>query len=68
MSLKTYAKEVEHLGESQVVKDHNLDMIHDQSRRLDVLFCNYKFPQLNYKLAKYSVIISIFIRQNFKDF
>ena len=38
MSLKTYAKEVEHLGESQAVKDHNLDMIHELSRRMDALW------------------------------
>ena len=29
MSLKTYEKEVEHLGESQGVKDHDHEMIHD---------------------------------------
>ena len=38
MSLKTYEKEVEHLGESQGVKDHDHDMVHDLSRRLDALW------------------------------
>ncbi len=38
MSLKNYEKEVEHLGESQGVKDHDHDMIHDLSRRLDALW------------------------------
>ncbi|MGB5634843.1 MAG: hypothetical protein WBM44_18350 [Waterburya sp.] len=38
MSLKTYQKEVEHLGESHGVKDHDHDMIHDLSRRLDALW------------------------------
>ena len=38
MSLKTYQKEVEHLGESYGVKDHDHDMIHDLSRRLDALW------------------------------
>ncbi len=38
MSLTTYQKEVEHLGESQGVKDHDHDMIHDLSRRLDALW------------------------------
>jgi hypothetical protein len=38
MSLKNYEKEVEHLGESRGVKDHDHDMIHDLSRRLDALW------------------------------
>ncbi|PZD71135.1 hypothetical protein C1752_07863 [Acaryochloris thomasi RCC1774] len=38
MSLQTYQKEVAHLGESQGVKDHDHDMIHDLSRRLDALW------------------------------
>lgn len=33
MSLKTYQKEVEHLRESQDVRDHDHDMVHDLSRR-----------------------------------
>ena len=38
MSIKTYEKEVEHLGESRGVKDHDHDMVHDLSRRLDALW------------------------------
>ncbi|MEO1376291.1 MAG: hypothetical protein AAFW70_18705 [Cyanobacteria bacterium J06635_10] len=38
MSLKTYEKEVAHLGESRGVKNHDHDMIHDLSRRLDALW------------------------------
>ena len=38
MSLNTYQKEVEHLGESKGVKDHDHDMIHELSRRLDALW------------------------------
>ena len=38
MSLQTYQKEVEHLGESQGVKDRDHDMIQDLSRRLDALW------------------------------
>lgn len=38
MSLETYEKEVAHLGESPGVKDHDHDMVHDLSRRLDALW------------------------------
>jgi hypothetical protein len=38
MSLATYEKEVEHLGESRGVRDHDHDMIHELSRRLDALW------------------------------
>mgnify|MGYP001791492314 FL=1 len=38
MSLETYQKEVAHMGESRGVKDHDHDMIHDLSRRLDSLW------------------------------
>lgn len=38
MSLEAYQKEVAHLGESQGVKDHDHDLIHDLSRRLDALW------------------------------
>lgn len=38
MSLEIYQKEVAHLGESRGVKDHDHDMIHDLSRRLDALW------------------------------
>ncbi|MGB3654984.1 MAG: hypothetical protein WBA41_27780 [Rivularia sp. (in: cyanobacteria)] len=38
MSLEAYQKEVAHLGESRGVKDHDHDMIHDLSRRLDALW------------------------------
>jgi hypothetical protein len=38
MSLATYEKEVAHLGETSGVKDHDHDMIHDLSRRLDALW------------------------------
>jgi hypothetical protein len=38
MSLGTYEQEVAHLGESRGVKDHDHDMVHDLSRRLDALW------------------------------
>jgi len=38
MSLETYEKEVAHLGESRGAKDHDHDMIHDLSRKLDALW------------------------------
>ena len=38
MSLATYEQEVAHLGETSGVKDHDHDMIHDLSRRLDALW------------------------------
>ncbi len=38
MSLATYEKEVAHLGESRGVRDHDHDMVHDLSRRLDALW------------------------------
>ncbi len=38
MSLEAYQKEVAHMGESRGVKDHDHDMIHDLSRRLDALW------------------------------
>lgn len=38
MSLEEFQKEVEHLGETKGVQDHDHDMIHDLSRRLDMLW------------------------------
>lgn len=38
MSMKTFEKEVAHLGETKGAKDHDHDMIHDLSRRLDMLW------------------------------
>jgi hypothetical protein len=38
MTLEAYQKEVAHLGESRGVEDHDHDMIHDLSRRLDALW------------------------------
>lgn len=38
MGMETYQKEVEHLGETQGMKDHDHDMVHDLSRRLDMLW------------------------------
>ena len=38
MSSETYQKEIAHLGESRGVEDHDHDMIHDLSRRLDALW------------------------------
>lgn len=38
MSLETYQKEVAHLGESRGVEDHDHDLVHDLSRRLDALW------------------------------
>ena len=38
MSLATFEKEVEHLGETRGARDHDHDMIHDLSRRLDMLW------------------------------
>ncbi len=38
MTLETYQKEVAHLGESRGVKDHDHDLVHDLSRRLDALW------------------------------
>ncbi len=34
MSLTTYQKEVEHLGESQGVKDHDHDLVHERKPNL----------------------------------
>lgn len=38
MSLRAYEREVQHLGETRGAKDHDHDMIHDLSRRLDMLW------------------------------
>lgn len=38
MSLATYQHEVEHLGETAGLPDHDHDMVHDLSRRLDMLW------------------------------
>lgn len=38
MTLGTQQKGTEHLGESRGVKDHDHDMVHDLSRRLDALW------------------------------
>ena len=38
MSLATFEKEVQHLGETRGAQDHDHDMIHDLSRRLDMLW------------------------------
>ena len=38
MSMDTYKEEVEHLGETRGMEDHDHDMVHDLSRRLDMLW------------------------------
>ncbi|MDX1672670.1 MAG: hypothetical protein R3211_10040 [Balneolaceae bacterium] len=38
MSIQAFEKEVEHLGETHGMEDHDHDMIHDLSRRLDMLW------------------------------
>ncbi|MEO0377607.1 MAG: hypothetical protein AAF329_23995 [Cyanobacteria bacterium P01_A01_bin.17] len=55
MSLEAYQKEVAHLGESQGVKDHDHDMIHDLSRRLDAL---WRYDQYIVNAEKYEAVQS----------
>ncbi|NIP29075.1 MAG: hypothetical protein GTO02_00735, partial [Candidatus Dadabacteria bacterium] len=38
MTIEQYEKEVEHLGETRGLPDHDHDMIHELSRRLDALW------------------------------
>lgn len=38
MSIEQFQKEVEHLGETRGAQDHDHDMIHELSRRLDSLW------------------------------
>lgn len=36
--MHTYEKAVEHLGESRVMQNHDHDMVHEMSRKLDALW------------------------------
>ena len=38
MSMEEFKREVEHLGETRGAQDHDHDMIHELSRRLDSLW------------------------------
>ena len=38
MTLEHYQREVEHIGDTQGCKDHDHDMVHELSRRLDALW------------------------------
>ena len=38
MSIEQFEKEVEHIGETSGAEDHDHDMIHELSRRLDSLW------------------------------
>lgn len=38
MSLDHFHKEVEHIGETSAIADHDHDMVHELSRRLDALW------------------------------
>ncbi len=38
MSIEQFQREVEHIGETRGVQDHDHDMIHELSRRLDSLW------------------------------
>lgn len=38
MSIEQFQKEVEHIGETRGAQDHDHDMIHELSRRLDSLW------------------------------
>lgn len=38
MTIEQYQKEVEHIGETSAIADHDHDMVHELSRRLDALW------------------------------
>ena len=38
MGFEEYKKEIEHLGQSQGIQNHDHDMVHELSRRLDALW------------------------------
>ncbi len=38
MTIEQYQKEVEHIGETSAIEDHDHDMVHELSRRLDALW------------------------------
>lgn len=38
MTIEQFQKEVEHIGETRGARDHDHDMIHELSRRLDALW------------------------------
>ncbi|MDJ0899242.1 MAG: hypothetical protein QNJ55_10560 [Xenococcus sp. MO_188.B8] len=59
MSLGTYEKEVAHLGETQGVKDHDHDMVHDLSRRLDAL---WRYDQYIANAEGYESVQAFWIR------
>jgi hypothetical protein len=59
MSLETYQKEVAHLGETQGMRDHDHDMIHDLSRRLDAL---WRYDQYIANADKYEAVKSFWRR------
>jgi hypothetical protein len=38
MTIEHYQREVEHIGDTEGCKDHDHDMVHELSRRLDALW------------------------------
>lgn len=38
MPLENFQKEVEHIGETKGIQDHDHDMVHELSRRLDAIW------------------------------
>lgn len=38
MTIEQYQKEVEHIGETRAIEDHDHDMVHELSRRIDALW------------------------------
>ena len=53
MSIEQFEKEVEHLGETSGAEDHDHDMIHELSRRLDAL---WRYDQYISNASEYSQI------------
>ena len=59
MSMEQFQKEVEHLGETRGVQDHDHDMIHELSRRLDSL---WRYDQYISNASDYNRIQEFWIK------
>ena len=59
MTLEQFEKEVEHIGETRGAQDHDHDMIHELSRRLDAL---WRYDQYISNAGEYEEIKNFWVK------
>ena len=59
MTIEQFEKEVEHIGETRGAQDHDHDMIHELSRRLDAL---WRYDQYISNASEYEQIRDYWVK------